>query len=76
MIFKNVTVQQLILYASAITQDGARKVRFTSKAREVDDIHKNESYKNYFCDFFGKKLPELFISLNYSDSDFGFENIR
>ena len=39
MIVKSVTVHQLILYASLITQDGARQVRFTLKAREIDYIH-------------------------------------
>ena len=62
MIFNSVTVYQLPLYASAITQDGARQVRFTSKAHEFDEIHKNESYKNYFWDFL-KKAPRIIYFL-------------
>ena len=61
MIFKTVTVHQLVLYASIITQDAARRVRCTWKARAIDDIQKNESYK-ITSEIFWKKLPELFIS--------------
>ena len=67
MFFKSVTFQQLIIYASPITQDGARQVWFTSKAREVDDIHKNESYKNYFWDFL--KISRNYLFLWVGDSD-------
>ena len=40
IILKSVTVHQLILHASMIMQDGARYLKFPSKAPTIGDIHK------------------------------------
>ena len=44
MKFYSVTVNQLILYASPVTRDGAGVVRYILKARKIDNAFtKNES---------------------------------
>ena len=39
MNFKSVTVDQLTIYASSDTRDGASFLTFASKAREIDFIY-------------------------------------
>ena len=73
---KSVTVHQLILHASMIMQDGARYLKFPSKAPTIGDIHKKMNRIKITSEIFFEKAPGIIYFFETCDSELGFENIR